>query len=182
MLPTCLERQPATCFTLVDFQWSTWRYTPWDRTPHNQCCNNLKIIYWKWNDSNNIPGFMTLQQKMSTASWKSLRADSWDETSKPSTDLVHHFIRSLGKKQCTSEPCLKHNPYTYCLHYSLFLIPCGRQPSASTHNLNILNKSCTFQFLLWSWIVISNWEKEENFHNSTCNCLQRWKLKWKVIT
>lgn len=130
----------------------------------------------------NIPGFMTLQQKTSIASWKSLRADSWDETSKPSTDLVHHFIKSLGNKRCTSEPRFTHNLYTFCLHYSLFLIPRGRQPSASTHNLNILNKSCTFQFLLWSWIVISNWEKEENFHNSTCNCLQQWKLKWKVIT
>jgi uncharacterized metal-binding protein len=37
-------KMEATCSskTLGDFQWTTWRYIPQERTLHNRCCRNLK--------------------------------------------------------------------------------------------------------------------------------------------
>jgi hypothetical protein len=31
---------------LVNFQWTTQRYIPEDRTLHNHCCENLKSYFW----------------------------------------------------------------------------------------------------------------------------------------
>jgi hypothetical protein len=40
-------KMEATCFSdmSVDFQWTTWRYIPDDRTLHNHCSENLNFFY-----------------------------------------------------------------------------------------------------------------------------------------